>query len=95
MIFSVLASGSKGNITYIASCSTKLLIDAGISASLIEKNLLDLSVNPNEIDGILLTHTHVDHINGLKVFIKKYNTKVYLSEKMYNENENNFIKKGE
>lgn len=85
MIFSVLASGSKGNITYIASCSTKLLIDAGISASLIEKNLLDLSVNPNEIDGILLTHTHVDHINGLKVFIKKYNTKVYLSEKMYNE----------
>jgi len=85
MIFSVLASGSKGNITYIASCSTKLLIDAGISASLIEKNLLDLLVNPNEIDGILLTHTHVDHINGLKVFIKKYNTKVYLSEKMYNE----------
>lgn len=46
---------------------------------------MDLSVNPNEIDGILLTHTHVDHINGLKVFIKKYNTKVYLSEKMYNE----------
>lgn len=37
MIFSVLASGSRGNITYIASCSTKLLIDAGISASLIEK----------------------------------------------------------
>jgi len=85
MIFSVIASGSKGNITYIASCSTKLLIDAGISASLIEKNLLDLNVNPKEIDGILLTHTHVDHINGLKVFIKKYNTKVYLSEKMYNE----------
>ena len=85
MIFSVLASGSKGNISYIASCSTKILIDAGISASLIEKNLMDLSVNPNEVDGILLTHTHVDHINGLKTFIKKYNTKVYLSEKMYNE----------
>lgn len=85
MIFSVLASGSKGNVSYIASSSTKLLIDAGISTALIEKNLNDLEVNPTEIDGILLTHTHVDHINGLKTFIKKYNTKVYLSEKMYYE----------
>lgn len=85
MIFSVLASGSKGNVSYIASSSTKLLIDAGISSSLIEKNLKDLEVNPTEIDGILLTHTHVDHINGLKTFVKKYHTKVYLSEKMYDE----------
>lgn len=85
MIFSVLASGSKGNVSYIASSSTKLLIDAGISSSLIEKNLNDLEVNPTEIDGILLTHTHVDHINGLKKFVKKYHTKVYLSEKMYDE----------
>lgn len=85
MKFSVLASGSKGNITYITSCSAKILIDAGITASTIEKNLLELDVNPSEIDGILLTHTHSDHINGLKVFIKKYHTKVYLSEKMYNE----------
>lgn len=85
MIFSVLASGSKGNVSYIASSYTKLLIDAGISSSLIEKNLNDLEVNPTEIDGILLTHTHVDHINGLKTFVKKYHTKVYLSEKMYDE----------
>ena len=85
MIFSVLASGSKGNVSYIASSSTKLLIDAGINSSLIEKNLKDLEVNPTEIDGILLTHIHVDHINGLKTFVKKYHTKVYLSEKMYDE----------
>lgn len=85
MEFSVLASGSKGNLSYIASCSCKILIDAGISSILIEKNLNNLGVNPNEINGILLTHTHTDHINGLKIFIKKYNTKLYLSKKMYNE----------
>lgn len=85
MKFTVIASGSKGNVSYIASCSAKILIDAGISSSLIENNLKELEVNPHEIDGILLTHTHTDHINGLKIFIKKYNTKLYLSKKMYNE----------
>lgn len=85
MKFSVLASGSKGNITYIASCSANILVDAGITSLLIEKNLSNLGVNPNEIDGILLTHTHSDHINGLRTFLKKYNTKLYLSKKMFNE----------
>lgn len=85
MKFSVIASGSKGNITYIASCSAQILVDIGISSLLVERNLQNLGVNPKEIDAILLTHTHSDHINGLKTFIKKYNTKLYLSKKMYNE----------
>jgi len=82
---SVLASGSKGNVSYIALGKTKILVDIGITSSSLEKKLLDIEVNPKEIDAILLTHIHTDHINGLKVFIKKYNTKVYLSEKMYFE----------
>ena len=81
----VLASGSKGNATYVASSDTSLLIDMGPSCAYVEKELQEIGVNPNEIDGILITHTHVDHIGGLRVFIKKYNPTIYLSQKMYDE----------
>ena len=82
MKISVLASGSKGNISYIESNNTKLLVDIGMTCLYVEKKLQKINVNPKDIDAILLTHTHVDHINGLRVFVKKYNTKVYLTEKM-------------
>lgn len=85
MIFSILASGSKGNVTYITSGTTQLLIDIGITAKNLLNKLEDIEVVPNQINGILLTHTHGDHIQGLKSFIKKYPIKVYLSSKMYNE----------
>ena len=81
----VLASGSKGNATYIGTKTTNLLIDLGISCLNVEKKLKQIRIKPNEIDGILITHTHVDHINGLRVFIKKYNPKIYLTEIMYKE----------
>lgn len=81
----VLASGSKGNATYVSSASTSLLIDLGPSCAYVEKALNEISVNPNQIDGILITHTHVDHVGGLRVFIKKYNPMIYLTQKMYEE----------
>lgn len=81
----VLASGSKGNATYIASSSTSLLIDLGPSCAYVEKELKEIGVEPNEITGILITHTHVDHVGGLRVFIKKYNPTIYLTQKMYEE----------
>lgn len=81
----ILATGSKGNSTYIASSNTKILIDLGTTSLYVEKQLKSFSVNPNDINAIILTHTHVDHINGIKVFIKKYNPTVYLTEKMFNE----------
>ena len=81
----VLASGSKGNATYIAPSTTQLLIDLGISCLNAERKLKDININPQNIKSILITHTHVDHINGLKVFIKKYNPIIYLTPSMYKE----------
>ena len=85
MKISVLASGSKGNCTYIASNNTKILIDVGMTNLYIEKKLILLGVNPNDINFIFITHTHTDHIAGLKVFLKKHHPKVFLTQDMYNE----------
>lgn len=90
----VLASGSKGNSTYIATTTTHLLIDIGISCISVERKLKEIDVDPKQIEAILITHTHVDHINGLRVFIKKFNPTIYLTKSMYEELSQSFeIKK--
>lgn len=81
----VLSSGSKGNTTLIETEKTKILIDCGNTCKYICKKLESININPEEIEAILITHTHKDHINGLQVFLKKYNTKVYFTEKMQPE----------
>ena len=85
MKISVLASGSKGNVSYIETKKTKILVDLGMNSTYVENKLRSFDVDPKYLDGILITHTHSDHINGLKVFIKKYKTKVYLTELMLKE----------
>ena len=67
----VLASGSKGNCCYISDGNTDMLIDMGISATRVERSLNVLGVNPDGVR-ILVTHSHSDHINGLKIFCKKH-----------------------
>ncbi|MBR3362968.1 MAG: MBL fold metallo-hydrolase [Bacilli bacterium] len=78
----VLASGSKGNVTYIETAKTKSLIDVGMSTAYIERKLKEINIDPKEIKRIFITHTHQDHIKGLRVFLKKYNPEIYLTEKM-------------
>ncbi len=85
MKISILASGSKANSTFIDTNENRILIDIGAPALYIETKLHELGIEPNTINCIFLTHTHADHINGLRVFLKRYNPTVYLSEKMYNE----------
>lgn len=83
MRVSVLSSGSKGNTTYIVSDKAKILIDIGNTAKYVKERLEDFGVEPEELDAILITHTHVDHVKGLKVFEKKYHVPVYITDKMY------------
>ena len=85
MRVSVLSSGSKGNCTYIETENHKILIDIGTSSLYVEKSLKSIGVDPNDIDIILITHAHIDHVNGLRVFSKKYNPQVYISEKILKE----------
>lgn len=83
MKVSVLSSGSKGNTTYIESDKAKILIDIGNTSKYVKEKLEEFGVEPEELDAILITHTHVDHIKGLKVFEKKYHVPVYITDKMY------------
>lgn len=75
-----LASGSKGNSTYISSDDVNILVDIGLSCLNIEKRLKKIGVNPSNIDAILITHEHTDHCKGIGVFAKKYGTKVYFPQ---------------
>lgn len=81
----VLSSGSKGNTTYIECNGTKILIDMGNSCKYVTDKLKGIGVRAEDIDAIFITHTHSDHIKGLKVFCKKYNTLVYFTDKMSSE----------
>lgn len=81
----VLSSGSKGNCTYVETKNHKILIDIGTSSLYVEKSLKSIGVNPKDIDIVLVTHAHIDHVAGIKVFSKKYNPLVYISEKILKE----------
>ena len=72
-----IASGSSGNCIYVGSDSTHLLVDTGISKKRIEESLAELGVKGEELNGILITHEHSDHIQGLGVFSRKYEVPIY------------------
>ena len=85
MKIQIIASGSKGNSTLIESKGTRILIDAGINYTRIKKTLDKLDINPNSIDGIIISHTHSDHVGGLASVIKKIDVPVFIKEELYNE----------
>ena len=70
--FCPLASGSKGNAIYVSDGKTKILIDAGISLRALTERLRAIDVDIAEIDAVLITHEHIDHVKGLPVLCKKW-----------------------
>ncbi len=77
MKFVSLSSGSKGNATLICSDKTKILVDCGISAKKANEMLKVLGLSLNEIDALLLTHEHTDHIKGARRLMQAYGIPVY------------------
>ncbi|QSO50899.1 MBL fold metallo-hydrolase [Alicyclobacillus curvatus] len=79
--FSVLASGSSGNSVYIKSESTKILLDAGISGKQLSERMASSSdAKLADIDALLITHEHIDHVRGLRQVVKQSKAKVYTTE---------------
>jgi len=71
-----LSSGSKGNSYLVTTGKTTVLIDAGLSAKQLAVRLLDAGSDAAHINAIFITHEHIDHIRGARVFSKKMNIPV-------------------
>lgn len=80
MRFCSIASGSSGNCIYVGSQATHLLVDVGISGKKAEAGLNELELAGRDIDGILITHEHSDHIAGLGVLCRKYGIPVFATK---------------
>lgn len=75
--FTILGSGSNGNCAYLEYGNTRLLIDAGFSAKQIRERLAQIGRAPESLSGILLTHEHTDHTNGLGTLCNKIPVPIY------------------
>ncbi|MCR5147328.1 MAG: MBL fold metallo-hydrolase [Clostridia bacterium] len=75
--FCSLFSGSSGNSLFVRTDKTKILVDCGESAKKIVNSLSDININIEDIDAILVTHEHIDHVKSLGTLSKKYNIPVY------------------
>ena len=77
MQITTLASGSTGNCALIREGETRILIDAGISCKRIKEGLRQEGLEPQDLDGVLITHEHSDHVSGLRVLEKHYQLPVF------------------
>ncbi|HZK42911.1 MAG TPA: MBL fold metallo-hydrolase [Syntrophomonadaceae bacterium] len=79
----VLASGSSGNAVYFQMGKTRILIDAGITARRIEQGLDKVGVKASELDAILVTHEHLDHVKGIDVLVRRHHIPVFARPKTW------------
>ena len=79
-----LFSGSSGNSIFLSCGGVRLLVDAGVSAARVEANLAEIGVNIAQIDAILVTHEHIDHVRALGVLCRKHGLPVYANEGTWN-----------
>ena len=75
-----LSSGSKGNATLVWTDETAILIDAGISALQIRRRVADSGLEIEDVDAILVSHEHIDHVRGTKTLSGRYGKTVYATK---------------
>lgn len=78
--FCSLYSGSSGNSLFVETANTRILVDAGVSSKKIEIALNDINIDPSSLDGILVTHEHIDHVQGLGTLSKKFDLPVFVNQ---------------
>ncbi len=78
-----LSSGSDGNLTYIETENARILVDDGLSCKETDRRLALLGISGNDLDGIVVTHEHSDHIKGVNVFAKKYDLPVFAHDEVW------------
>ena len=83
MRMTVLASGSKGNSTVVASSRTRVLVDAGLSCRELMRRMAIAGEDPAALDAILITHEHLDHVAGLAVLARKLRIPVFFTEQTH------------
>ncbi len=89
LFFTSLNSGSNGNCYYVGSSTEAVLVDAGISCRETEKRMRNLGLDMSSVKGILISHEHSDHINGLSILSKKYQLPVYITHHTLRESQLN------
>lgn len=77
MRFCSLSSGSSGNCQYIEAGDSKIIVDSGFSGKRTKELLNSIDVDPEDLDAILVTHEHTDHIKGVGVLSRRYNLPIY------------------
>ena len=80
-----IASGSSGNCIYIGTDNTHILVDVGISNKRIEQGLNEIGIKGSELDGVVITHEHSDHVKGLGVLASKHGIPIYGTKETWKE----------
>lgn len=80
MIFCPLYSGSSGNSVFVSSGTVRILIDAGLPGKSIDAALKEIGEMPGALNGIFITHEHIDHVKGVGVLSRKYDIPIYANE---------------
>ena len=75
---SVLSSGSRGNATFIRTDTVRMLIDCGLGPRTLANRLRAIGQDPDQIDVVMITHEHSDHVAGLKSMVEKYSLDVFM-----------------